>query len=245
MKSNRVLGALLLLTATLTTGFTPDVEVAPISHAKSDGRPIWVSEGAAFDSTGNLRSDLFSPHVRARLDELRKMNGNDCVHFAASPTIDHFLPTDSLADLAAHSFEIVAGEVVSSEKGFYAGNPGNLFAVRVSHHLKGHGSRRTALLFVGDGRIDTPRGAICALTPRHSVVPKVGDRVMFFPYQAPRDVENDIFLAEPHTQIVVQTGDTLQLPAALRTGVGIKNLEHLIERVAASVAKDKGSARTR
>ena len=248
MKTKKALGRLLLLAGMLVVaGFTADIRVAPISHAKSDGRPIWVSESVAFDSEGNLRSDLFSPHIRTRLDELRKVNGNECLRFAAAPSIDHFLPTDSLAALAAHSLYVVAGEVVSSEKGFYAGNPGTLFHVRVSHHVKrpSPSSIPTAFLFVGDGRIDTARGAICAMTPLHSIVPRVGDRVMFFAYQSPRDVENNIFLAEPHQQIVVQEGDRLHLPRALSRADGVNNIENVIEHVAASVAKDEGSSRKR
>jgi len=230
-----------------TTALAAERNPSPVAHRVRDGSPVWVSARVAFAPTGELREDLFSPNGRKRLDELRAMNGHECVYAMQFPSLEVHTPTDSLEQLAVHSQAVIAGDVIGAEAGFYRERPGTLFTVRVTNRVKASpiSSRDVTYLFVGTGQIETPLGTICAKTPLNSVEVAIGDRVLFFAPSHPIDEEKGIYVVEPAKQILVESARELTLPNALATPGAPRRLDEAIRQAQAAIGTDKGKARVR
>ncbi|HEX8408304.1 MAG TPA: hypothetical protein VF883_05530 [Thermoanaerobaculia bacterium] len=216
-------------------------KLEPIARRITDGKPVWVSEKAAFTADGEFRDELFSIQQRAMLDDLRKKNGSKCSLFTDFPALAIHAPSGSLEALAMHASRVVTGRVVAAEQGFYQEKPGTVFTMSVSWNLKVAEPRGsdTARLFVSVARIDSGRGMLCAMPPLNAVVPKVGDDVLFFAHLEPTDVENKIYIVEPHRHILVETEGRLILPKRLQSEDSPRNLDDAIRRVAAGLAAEK------
>jgi hypothetical protein len=217
-----------------------EVKLQPIAHRIVDGTPVWVSEKTAFGPDGELRRDLFSDAARAFLEEVRTANASECVSFAGASSLDIHAPSDSIDALARYSETIIAGRVVAAEQGFYRGEPGTVFTIRVSHRPKGTTAESSdpVHLFIGAARIDTGRGLICARTRRNAVHPAVGDDILFFAYGEPIDIENRILAVDPQRHILVQSDRGIRLPRALQNDSAPRTLDEAIRRAALAIGED-------
>lgn len=215
-------------------------EVPEIAYRSLDGRPVWVAASTAFDENGHLRADLFSERVRNRFGRIASKNRTRCEVYAGSGPLEIFERMDSIQSLAEHSKTIVEGTVTDAIQGFYADNPGTLFAIAVAGALKGDRVRehQHVFLFIGYAKIDTPEGAICAMPPKGTTVPAVGDRVLFFSSLQPADTEQRIYLIEPHRQLIVQTSSQLAIPDPLRSaGSTARDFAEVITSVKTALTK--------
>ncbi len=195
--------------------FIPDV----VPSVRSGVRwPVWVSATAAFDAKGELRSDLFSEVDRTIIDANRRANASSCRQFTGRVD-ETFRPQDSVDDLVENALTIVAGRVVETAQGFYAGQPGTLAAVRVSSRLKTAGRAADGEilhLFMPEARISTPRGLVCASSFSDVPSPAVGDGLIAFAYFDAMDQDRSILTVDPRKQLILDEGGQLHAPPALR-----------------------------
>ena len=239
--------ALVLFILGARSAVPSDREVREVDHRRVDGRVLWVAAQDAFTADGELDPHLFSARARERLDDLRRRNGDTCTYAAAAPALELHARVDSLEDLAAAAQTIVTGTVIAAENGFYRGDPGTLFTIRVAESMKrpSRASLSTVYLFVPIAEIPTSRGMICARGPLHSLMPRAGDDVLFFTHLPPLDRESRLFSVEPHLQLLVQTRDVLQVPEPLRKTWSDSDLSTAAARVRAAVQRQerRGNAR--
>ncbi|HEX8410372.1 MAG TPA: hypothetical protein VF883_16020 [Thermoanaerobaculia bacterium] len=241
---NAWLAALIVALTGAAVPVAPRSEEPTVIVRRSNGLPLWIPATEAFTDSGDLREDLFPPHVRAQLHQVRDLNPERCEYAAVAPSLEIFEPVDSLENLAISAESVFSGAIVAAEPGFYDGNPGTLFSIQVDRAFKrGHAASTvpTVSLFLGIGEIKTPRGHICGRGLRGAVAPNLGDEVLFFAHLAPMDLGGRIFVVEPHKALLVQSKSHLTMPSALVDGHAPKDLAEAISRVRSVLGTDRTS----
>jgi hypothetical protein len=197
----------------------PNVVASSLPKAK----PLWVSADAAFSGEGDLRRDRFDDYVISMLNahrdserkaELSAGQSSRCLITLNSSGIERVADDHTPDDLARNAHTVIKGTVAASRPGFYLGQPGTLYAVRVSEFLKTTASspRRVVFIFAETARIETASGAFCASST--SATPAIGDRVLLFALYDSPDATQAITPVDYRRTIVIEHGSALHLPEA-------------------------------
>lgn len=215
--------------------------------------PAWVSAASVVDRQGNLIWDSLPFGVRTGV-ELQMKNGaykpGGCLHFGPL-TYDHAGPVQpraSLKDLVENSLGIIRGTVTGLDQGFGAGNPSLLLEIRIDEWLKR--SKKIANLDflylpypVAEFEVGGYR--FCKTDPRWPEPPRVGDRVLLFPYRIPYDPADQVIVPDPDGfEVILERGEGIALPRQLKglsDFAGAKNLDVIRERVRAHLRDTKPS----
>jgi len=198
--------------------------VPPIlyAHVKpwNDTYPIWVSGDAAVDANGDLEESLFHPAHRLlwgkRLEAAKKAGGEGCVDIGRIETAWVNPPDQSTIEQAVETSELVLlAEVVHTEGGFGAGEPGTLHVARALRAFKGVASRETYYFFMPKGVLTAGPYTICKVDEGVADLPQVGDQVVLFVPQVVDPAE--AFLRTPYdTGVIVLGSEGPSLPDPIR-----------------------------
>jgi hypothetical protein len=199
-------------------GGSPAGPIPQIAWRKALPLPAWVAEEVAFDENGDLREDLFTDVERQVLDGNRAANADGRCNRSMMTVSEDFVRNESFDQLVADSKVVVAGTIVGSGRGFYAGQPGTLYAVDAGTPLKKQGAVAGAnilFLFRQDAEITTPHGLICA-KDRHTPALAPGMRVIAFSRLDPIDSESRILQTDSDQQLFVERNGSLAPPPMAR-----------------------------
>jgi|GEM_PF-2420370 len=198
--------------------------VPPILYANvkpwNDTYPVWVSGDAAIDADGNLEESLFHPAHRLlwgkRLEAAKKAGGEGCVEIGRIESAWVNPPDQSTIEQAVETSELVLlAEVIHTEGGFGAGEPGTLHVVRALRAFKGVAPRETYYFFMPKGVFAAGPYTICKVDEGVADLPQVGDQVVLF---VPRVVDpEEAFLRTPYdTGVIVLGSEGPSLPDPIR-----------------------------
>jgi len=226
---------LTFLTCLLTPWTYCQGEIPPhLAYGEGTPKPLWVSAEAAVTKDGEMNYDLFhSPSMRqyreahAKQYRLsRKANQSDisweeCFQVERrvpkAPSIKG-KPENTLEDLVQHSDAIIEGTIVQVTPGFLVGHQTSLVTVQVSGRLKSSpGFREQEYVYVDYPVAKFTVGGItyCIDNADLPIGPKIGARVLLFPYRKPWDTTGSFITIEPNKIFIEDLDGKLLKPKAL------------------------------
>lgn len=255
-QSRRLLWAVVLGLSGLSFSIAV-AEVPDLIPARAPGReaPAWISADAAVRN-GGIDPRRFSPEeaisvqqaleadlsYRLRTDNLipKDAGQGKCVLWTTT-SIDweDGLPNRSLPALLSNAKAVLLGTVIDSQQGFYFGQPGSLYEVKVDRTIKYPGPQapRTVLVFYQFAKIPVGDAMLCAKAGRgEAEVPALGARVAVFSYRSTGDEAEVIVPDEEEFFFETQSGDlsvppgVKGLPEAMAFESLIRALDRLSQR---------------
>jgi hypothetical protein len=233
---------LLALLTCLLAPWTYCQEEIPPQFAYGEGipKPLWVSAEAAVTKDGEMNYDLFhSPSMRqyreAHAKQYRltsKENQSDisweeCFQVerrVPKPPSIKGRPANTLDDLVQHSDAIIEGTIVQVTPGFLVGHQTSLVTVQVSDRLKRSPDfREQEYLYVDYPVAKFTVGGItyCIDNAELPIGPKIGARVLLFPYRKPWDTTGSFLTIEPKQIFIEDLDGKLLEPKALDSSTSL------------------------
>lgn len=195
---------------------------------------MWVSESAAIDGRGELRTEYFAEHELAMLRRnLERNSSGHCTTFMTQPELEHFRPQKTLDDVITNARVIVSGIVTSATPGFFRGLPGTLLALQQTERLKATvpvASAGPLYVFIPQATIRTRSGALCStMAGALPSIPEVGASIVAFVYGSPLDEQNAVFEVDPARHLLVQPrGHERLLPNRLAGALENQSLDGVV-----------------
>jgi hypothetical protein len=211
-----------------------------IRHRYNPAVLAWVSESAAFDANGRLRKELAAASPMLESNMRRNTNGR-CEAFMLEAEMEHFLPDETVEDVATSSLIALSGDVVHVSRGFFHDFPGTVVGFRVTGRLglrAGGGMVRVEVgdiryTFIAAAQLLRPDGAICSSPPRPVTIPDPGDSILMFAYALPIDAEELIIPVDSDRHLVIERGgNRIFTPVNLESGLRDLTIPDVMRRVA-------------
>lgn len=201
----------------------------------------WVSESEAFDSSGNLRSELFGPSAEPLRINLAANSDGKCHAFMVQPASERPLTDASLAEASAFARAIIVGQVVNSSRGFYHALPGTLVGVEVRKIFSASENNRDLVyLFIPSATFVTPAGALCSRSFGKVAVPESADTLIAFSYEPPNDQGGLILPIDPDRDLIVQRKAVrVHTPRQLESDLAGLQLDEIAQRIERHTTTDR------
>lgn len=187
--------------------------------------------------------------VRRRRTRKSVADSNDpCGGVSFAPlNSEHFLPNDTLKELAERSREVYVGQVVARRVGFFRGALVTMLAVHVSGLKQNRGSEESVLIPYPRATMVARGTTFCSRVFGSDLEPAVDDQVIVFSYEPELRGGATIVTANAELEMVIVGENHRHVPRALQNviepGAGFDRLRNTVSAAIERLSKrDKNHA---